>query len=242
MIQLNLAPPAIYKYLPRLSGQDNAGIGITKHGERYLLKTDPRVCIAEFVGSALCLACGIPVPEPSIVDFKGREIFGSRLESGVVLPQSEMDVIGQVRKCENMSIFSAVLAIDLAIGNNDRHWHNWLPQPQEGGSIVMRAMDFSRAWPTINPPTPFLSMVGKNTEIVWRTWTALGISYDETAALDVCSDIEKLTHHWLGGIFEQLPVDWMVGASGPELLLWWERNWRARVDEVRNFLRLGAWI
>jgi len=207
-----------------------------------LLKTDPRVCVAEFVGATLCRACGIPVPEPSIVDFKGRHIFGSRLESGVTLPKSELDVIDQVTRCENATIFSAVLAIDLAVGNNDRHWHNWLPQSQEGGGIVMRAMDFSRAWPTDHPPLIFPAMRGENTEKVWRAWASLGISYDEAAAFDVCDSLEGLTDQWLKSIFDQLPADWMVGATGPQLLVWWNQNWSIRIRDVRDFLRLGAWV
>lgn len=242
MIQLNLAPPAIIKYQPRQSGQDNEGIGQTKHGERYLLKVNSSVCVAEFVGAALCTACGIPVASPTIVDFKGREVFGSRLESGVELPVSVTSLKEQIRNCANQSIFSAVLAIDLALGNGDRHWHNWLPQPQAGGDIFLRAVDFSRAWPTIHPPLSSEAIRGENTETVWREWGSLGIQYDDASAMDACDKIGALTSSWLEKIFEQLPVEWMVGTSGPELTVWWGTNWAARILTVRDFLKSGAWV
>jgi hypothetical protein len=237
-----LAPPAICKYLPRQSGQDNEGIGFTKHGERYLLKSAPSVCIAEFIGAALCRACGVPTPEPTIVEFKGRKIFGSRLESGVgPLPKIQLDVIEQVKNCANASIFSAVLAIDIALGNTDRHWHNWLPQAQNDGTILMRAMDFSRAWPTAHPPLAFAAMRSENTEICWRSWFAYGIKYDEPSAFEALDALDKLTSTWLSSIFEQLPTEWIASASGPELLRWWEDHWKNRVAEAKQFLSLGAW-
>lgn len=242
MIQLNLHPPAIKKFSPRQSGLDNQGIGYTQFGERYLLKTHPSVCVAEFVGAILCKACDVPVAEPTIVEMRGKKVFGSRLESGVVLPKSITDVIDQVKACENKLIFSAVLAIDLALGNNDRHWHNWLPQPQEGGSVLLRAVDFSRAWPTCHPPCTFESMRDQNTGKVCREdWPTLGISLDSEAAISVCVRIASLSHAWLQGIFQQMPVEWMVGASGPELCDWWKRNWVNRVEQVQEFLESGAW-
>ena len=241
MIQLNLSPPAIEKFLPRQSGQDNEGVGYTRHGERYLLKTAADVCVAEVLGSILCRACGIPVPEQVIVDFRGRLIFGSRLESGVYLPKNNNDLMYMVEKCGNSTIFSAVLAIDLALGNNDRHWHNWLPQEQDDGRILLRAVDFSRAWPTTHPVRPCESMRGSNTHLVWKEWKPLGVIFDPKSAFDVCDKIEGLSDIWLSDIFSQLPVEWMVSASGPELCQWWKVYWPDKVEEVRKFLKSGAW-
>lgn len=189
----------------------------------------------------LCLACEVPIASPTVVAFKKRKVFGSRLESGVELPETQSELKSQVAACANPTIFSAVLAIDLAVGNYDRHWHNWLPQPQAGGAIYLRAVDFSRAWPTIHPPLSFDRIGGQNTGAVWREWASLGIQYDERSALDACDSLMQLESAWLGKIFEQLPVEWMVSVSGPELINWWSQNWRSRVKAVSTFLEKGAW-
>ena len=241
MIQAHLAPPAIVKYLPRLSGQDNQGIGLTRHGERYLLKTDPGICVAEFVGAMLCQACEVPMASPQVVEFRGRKIFGSRLESGVELPGDVSQLHNQIGMCANATIFSAVLAIDLAVGNDDRHWHNWLPQPQPNGEIFLRAVDFSRAWPTQHPPLSFDSIRGENTERVWRQWEALGVKYDRDSAIDACARLGRLDASWLGMIFEQLPAEWMETVAGNDLVTWWRLGWDQRIDAVSNFLEQGAW-
>lgn len=240
-MQFNLTPPGITRYLPRLSGLDNEGIGYTRHGERYLLKADRTVCVAEVVGAALCRACGVPVPDSEIVEFRNRKIFGSRLESGVELPDSQLALADQIKACANPSIFSAVLAIDLALGNKDRHWHNWLYQKQGNGEIFMRAMDFSRSWPTAHPPDTLASMRGENTGLVWLEWSSLGIGYDDSSAQDACDLIGNLSSEWLASLFVHLPVEWMVSASGPELVQWWNGHWISRVREVKKFLGEGAW-
>lgn len=241
MTQLCLAPPVIRKYLPSQSGVDNAGIGITSHGERFLLKTQPDVCLAEFVGASLCRAAGIPSGEPWVVDFKQRHVFGSRLESGVELPQSNTDLLHLLTHCGNATIFSAVLALDLALGNDDRHWHNWLYQVQPTGEVFLRVIDFSRAWPTAHPPHTFAAIHGRNTHESWRMWAQLGVTYDSTSAEEMCDFLHSVGPEWLGNLFEQLPVEWHVTSSGPELCEWWAQHWQTRVSGVRTFLQSGAW-
>lgn len=60
MSRAYLFAPDIIRYYPAQSGVDNAGIGETVHGERFLLKTDATVCLAEYVGASLCQSVGVP--------------------------------------------------------------------------------------------------------------------------------------------------------------------------------------
>lgn len=205
------------------------------------MKANKAVAVAEYTGAALCIACEVPVPEPTIISFRGTEIFGSRLESGVELPQSFPDLLEQLRKCANKSVFSAILTLDLALGNCDRHWHNWLPQVQVDGSVVMRAVDFSRSWPTVHPPRTFESMRGENTEQCWSEWLTLGVALDQAVVSDVCSTISTLNAEWVDRFFQQLPVDWMLEVDGPSLIQWWDKHWVQRIADVENFLKSGAW-
>ncbi|WP_228878050.1 hypothetical protein [Paraburkholderia saeva] len=241
MSQATLFAPDIIRYYPAQSGVDNAGIGETAHGERFLLKTDATVCLAEYVGASLCQSVGVPCGQPAVVNYRGRKAFGSRLEAGVESPSSDAEIIDLVRECGNKTIFSAVLAADLAIGNNDRHWGNWLYQRRPDGSVIARAIDFSRAWPTVVPPLECHAMRGHNTQTSFAIWPGLGITYDETTALNVCSTLERMNGEWLSDLFEDLPVDWMISGSGPELCAWWGESWAGRVAEVRDFLKSGAW-
>jgi hypothetical protein len=62
-----LFAPDIIRYYPAQSGVDNAGIGETVCGERFLLKTDVLldavraiVCLAEYLGASLCQSVGVP--------------------------------------------------------------------------------------------------------------------------------------------------------------------------------------
>jgi hypothetical protein len=241
MTQAYLFAPHIIRFYPAQSGADNAGIGETAHGERYLLKTDAAVCLAEYVGASLCQSVGVPCGQPAVVNYRGRQAFGSRLESGVESPNSGSEIIDLVNACGNKTIFSAVLAADLAIGNNDRHWANWLYQRRPDGTVFARAIDFSRAWPTVAPPLECHAMKGQNTQQSFALWPNLGITYDEATALTVCSTLEKMNGEWLSDLFKDLPVDWMVSGSGPELCAWWGKAWAGRVADVRDFLKSGAW-
>lgn len=242
-IQTGLLPPAIVKYRPAQSGVDNAGIGETAHGELYLLKISPEVALAEFVGASVCATVGIPCGAPAVVELRGKYVFGSRLESGVSLPTTPLELLNMVKVCANPTVFSAVLAVDLATGNPDRHWHNWLyqPQPSNNGEVLLRAIDFSRAWPTHRPPLDFPQFRGENTHKCWQDWSTYGVTYDQAAASAACKQLAKLDSEWLNRLFEQLPVDWMVSADGPALSQWWSDNWTNRVAATQTFLQAGAW-
>jgi hypothetical protein len=240
--QTNLVPPAITKYSPALlPGADSIGIGETRHGERYLLKPKTDVSIAEFIGAAVCKSCGVPVAEPTVVLFRGRRIFGSRLESGVSVPNTTSELAEQVKVCQNASIFSAVLAIDLSLGNGDRHWHNWLPQHQADGKVFVRTVDFSRGWPTIHPPVDPGKMERSQTADAWRIWPSVGIQYDQQSAFEVCDTMSTLTSPWLSSILADLPTSWFDSQKADALAAWWDGTWETRVAEVKEFLNNGAW-
>ena len=242
MHQLSLMPPTITKFMPALNnGLDNVGIGETAHGERYLLKTDASVALSEFIGASICQSAGIPCGEPRVVAFKGGLIFGSRIELGVSVPAPS--AIPQIlATCCNPTIFSAVLAVDLATGNYDRHWHNWLyhdAAPATG--TLVRAIDFSRAWPAYKPPMNLTDMGSHNTGMAWRAWSSLGIVYDGSSAEAVCDHLETLNANWLSGLVGTLPAAWTPDTEKAVLLDWWQNNWGSRVRATRQFLQSGAW-
>lgn len=242
MIQTDIEGPVIIKMRPALGGVDNAGIGETQFGERFLLKLDPSACLAEFVGAAVCRAVGIPATEPCVVQFDGQAVFGSRLESGVTQVTNIPELINVLARCDNPNAFSAVLAVDLALGNPDRHWANWLYQERsDGSSVMLRAVDFSRSWPVSHPPLHVNALKGENTYQAWCLWPTLGIQLDQASATGVCNGLQRLDDKWLSNVFNQLPLEWKIACDAPFLCEWWKTGWTDRVTETMGFVAAGAW-
>lgn len=241
MKQHVLFGPTIVKRRPLLKGKDNEGIGISEMGEEYLLKLPPAVCLAEFVGAALCHLLGIPAYEATVVNYRGRPVFGGRIEAGLKRPQAAPEYEQLIQRCANRQVFSGVLAVDLCLGNYDRHWDNWLYQERADGSLVMRAIDFSRAWPTGHPPMTPVAMATHNTRLAFDLWGHVGIAWDRVLSQTCCAKLRALPPDWLHHLFQGLPVDWMTTPDGPALCMWWEQHWQQRVRDVETFLNNGAW-
>lgn len=206
------------------------------------MKVDPSVGIAEFVGAGLCRAAGIPVCDPTVVTLKGKQVFGSRFEHGLRQVNDHADFTSFWQRCVNKDAMSAVLAVDLLTGNNDRHWGNWLYQDIDPSTSILRALDFSRAWPTSHPPTLPSAMLGTNTVAAFELWPSMGITFDSHTAVDVCHTLAQLNQQWIEQLLEPLPVEWKVSADGPALCAWWGDHWQDHVNVVKDFLSNGAWI
>lgn len=114
MIQSDLQGPQIKKFTRSLSALDNSGIGHTAFGERYLMRTDVRACLAEYVYVSLCKVVGIPTIEPGVIQFKGQNEFGSCLEAGMLTEEVKArgQLLERVKRCTTPNIFSAVLAVE----------------------------------------------------------------------------------------------------------------------------------
>lgn len=241
MTQLCLDAPLITKFRPALGGLDNDGIGSTQYGEEYLLKADPSVAVAEFVGASICRKIGIPTPEPTVVLYNDQKVFGSRLEGGVKTWQETDDLLELIKCCDNLQAFSAVLAVDVAIGNIDRHWNNWLYQEKSENTISVRAIDFSRSWPTVHPPASNHDLVNSRTHRAWSAWSYVGISFDQTSADHALDTMHKLDKSWLSDILDSLPGEWYVAHPSSELKDWWEKHWTSQVAQTTTFIHQGAW-
>lgn len=241
MSQLCLGAPLITNLKPALGGEDNVGIGTTNFGEEYLLKDDPSVAVAEFVGASICRSIGIPTPEPSVVLYNNEHVFGSRLENGLKEWKRDSDLLNLISCCDNLTAFSAVLAVDVTIGNNDRHWKNWLYQEKSGNLVSVRAIDFSRSWPTTHPPACADDLLGTNTHEAWTAWAYVGITFDLGSADTALQAMSKLDNAWLSSILDPLPSEWYVSRSSSLLKDWWDKNWIAQVQQTTTFLHQGAW-
>lgn len=235
----------------RKSGQDNLGMGYTEHGEQFMLKPGNSVGVAEFIGAKVSDACGIPACQPTIVTietFNGAEhVFGSRIESGLIkFDQTSIAHWNVVlENCQNPNAFSAMLSIDLALGNDDRHWNNWLVQEVENQfgerKYRLRAMDFSRSWPVRHPAQHPLRHHSKNTWDAAKDWDLLGVSFDLQTFHGTCVKIAALPTGWLrGSVLEQLIGVFLTSAEADQYCDWWSRNIRSQITETIHSLEYGV--
>jgi hypothetical protein len=245
--------PLIVKLDPPQLGRDNLGVGCTQHGEQFLVKEGGDLGVAEFIGAKICDACGVPACQPTVItiDHLGsqRNVFGSRIESGThKFDQTNIsdwqEVIG---KCVNASAFSAVFAIDLVLGNDDRHWNNWIVQTIKNSNgeenYRLRALDFSRSWPTHHPAQHPFNHFSPNTWEATRYWDMLGVKFDLKVFHETCSKVSSLKVNWLRSVvLNQLEGVFLSADDANRFADWWEANLQNQVIETINSLENGVWI
>ncbi len=237
--------------LQKRTGLDNLGMGYTEHGEQFMLKPGGRLGTAEFVGARVADACGIPACQPTVVTIEtltGQEqVFGSRIESGVQKFDQSSPAQWQavLKNCHNVSAFSALLAVDLVLGNDDRHWNNWLVQalPDASGMVSyrLRAMDFSRSWPVRHPAQHPQQHASYNTWRATRDWPILGAYFDEKVFFATCAKISALPAKWLRrSVLAELTGVFLTDAEADSYCLWWEHHLQAQVIETIHSLEHGV--
>ena len=245
------AYPHIVTRKPSHDGQDNLGMGYTAHGEQFLLKEGGSLGAAEFVGAAVCEACGLPACLPTVVTIERlgahEPIFGSRIDLG--LHSFDQRNIVQWRNvmavCSNPSSFSVLLAIDLALGNDDRHWNNWLAQNAVNAygadCVRLRAMDFSRSWPVRHPAQHPLRHHNIQTWAAVKDWDILGVSFDVRIFHATCAKIGSLNAHWLRAkVLQQLSGVFLTPLEIDNYCLWWSQHWQAQVIDAIDSLENGV--
>lgn len=233
------------------NGKDNLGMGYTQHGEQFMLKTGGTVGVAEFVGARVADACGIPACQPTVVtieDLNGaRNVFGSRIESGRI-EFNQTDVASWrtiMGACANPQVFSAMLAVDLVLGNDDRHWNNWIVQEVKDLTGTprtrLRTLDFSRSWPVRHPAQHPLHHRDPNTWTSTKDWGLLGIQFDLPVFYETCSRIGRLNAAWLYSAAMQPITGVFVSASEASTFCqWWDRCLQDQVILTIQAMETGA--
>ena len=227
------------------------GIGFTQHNEQFLLKRGNQMGTAEYIGAKVCEAIGVPACQPCIVTIEKfgvqQDVFGSRIESGTHnFDQNDVAAWQAVlSNCSNVDVFSALLAVDLTLGNDDRHWNNWLVQPaqtpQGVTSYRLRAMDFSRSWPTRHPAQHPLGHQSRNTWDATRAWKLLGVTFNEQVFFDTCVKIQLLPANWLRNqVLQPLSGVFISPTRIDVYCQWWEHHLQHQVIEAIYSLENGV--
>jgi hypothetical protein len=138
-------------------------------------------------------------------------------------------------------VLAAIYAVDLFVGNGDRHADNFIIEPDANTAPRIRLIDFSEASTLLDAHfRANLPGLGTGTVATGRTLrTKYGFS---TVAAELALDrLDAVTAPQLNQILAEMPVDWLAKQIQDELLTWWSSSARAdRITIVRTGLFNGT--
>lgn len=254
--QLSLSFPEIRPLIVQrdghvLEGVDNMGFGTDSQGIRYLLKDGNKFGVAEFFGAGLCAELNLPHGLPAIVDVPQYPNLGTpETHFGSVLLDDvyEFDQTSFIEwqavcsKLTNSTMFSQMVAVDYAAGNDDRHAKNWLVCSTQNGALELVAIDHSRCFPVCNPPHHPLQHISKNTRSIYKHWKSMGIAFEKEAAWHTCSIISNLNQDWLSCVLAPTVDVWLTQEDLEKLCQWWQNSWKDHlIDAVLSLCSDGVW-
>ncbi|WP_372825196.1 hypothetical protein [Polaromonas sp.] len=204
----------------------------------YALKSvteHPLLPATEFLCYRLASACGLPVPYSAIIEVEpnGELAFGSRFEGGVVGQKAvgTGDQLQMFKDCADP--ISAILALDVFVGNEDRHRGNFLFRKNYQDSWVPVAIDYSRAlfvrgFPDDSFPISPNCNTRNTINVLKRTeiWNGPFAVF----ALDSLRNVQRANiSHWLN----EMPAAWLPPPVKSRLVDWWQSTeFHQRIEKV----------
>ncbi|MDO9416938.1 HipA family kinase [Pararhizobium sp.] len=138
-IQLDILPCKIRRYLPfpKLETATALGLALAEDGNKYIIKSNnsvnPLICANEWVCTSMADFLHIPVAPCKVLQhLNGELVFGtamvhpllSEIEAAQLLTSKEGR--NDIGTPELRAIASAIYALDLFVGNYDRHLGNFI--------------------------------------------------------------------------------------------------------------------
>jgi hypothetical protein len=191
---------------------------------------------SEWLGHQLAKACQIATPFTATLHHGGAHGFGSRIEGAVSsfkdLPPPERAQV--VADCG--PAMSALLALDVFCGNEDRHLGNWLFRRNLAGQWVPLCIDFSRALFRRGFPADVWPLPNCNTITTIALMKTSG-RWDGPYAVFAVEQLQRVTpavlEHWMA----ECPLQWLPQASRTALLSWWSSPaYHARLQATYGLL------
>lgn len=238
MIQTSWLPEKIKRIEPNPTpSADSPGIGVARSHQRYVLKIateqHPLLPATEWLCHSLAFAVDLPMPHWCVCELPtGAHCFGSRMEGAVLATQVHPVNLGAY---VNPEVMGRTFALDMFVGNDDRHPGNWLVT-ETGGVKILRPIDFSRAmlwrWPLAIPPWP----VASNSQRYWHLAATLQACQNEDV-LAVVKALDSLSQAVWRSIVESVPSEWLADDVRRELVDWWGSTaWRSRLQWIEGQL------
>ena len=208
-------------------GADAAHCGIDEQGMDWLIKepteAHPRIPISEWLGYRIFEWAGVALPYYRVVELPdGSRCFGSRIEAGLVPftadqanPKAQMQML-----IDSGGQLSQIVALDMFVGNGDRHTNNFLWRRNERGDSVPMVIDFSRAVVALTVPPPFICGISCSTMNLLPFLKKLGAWEPETAVLGL-NKMHSIERHHVERWLSEVPTDWLPDPERSTLLDWW---------------------
>jgi hypothetical protein len=239
--QISLLPLVVdAEYPAHFGSADLRTIVKSIDGHYYAIKSETDVSglpASEFLCYRIATACNLAVPFSAVMQLSNSElVFGSRFEGGIV-------DVSTISPSEELQMFKAganaisgALAIDLFVGNEDRHKGNFIFRKNHKGEWVPTAIDFSRAlfvrgFP--GDPFPVSEQCNTRTTIKLLKNSELWRGPFAVHAVTKLFQVERNhVEHWL----DEMPLEWLPIRQRTNLLDWWESN--ARSERIKQVMAL----
>lgn len=200
-------------------------VAVGRDGLEYAVKRqidDAHLPASEWFCYHLGYRIQIALPSFAILQEGSDEHFGSRFEGGIK-QFSDIPPPDQTRLLVDCAPdISRIIAMDLFVGNEDRHLNNFLFREQRlGGKISVVAMDFSRSlfvrgWPADLFPMPTTT----KTMMVLAILKNMGI-WDSAVANLVLASIQSVSPVEVERWLTEMPSRWLEPHRIADVKAWW---------------------
>lgn len=139
--QLDLLPLPIVEFQP-FPGKPGKGRAVAENGVAYFVKRDNDLpyCATEWVSNYIAEALNLPVAQAKILQFPntGELVFGSELMTNRLADHQVGALLLRGERPNDLympalrDLLSQIYALDLALGNHDRHEENYLVSIETG--------------------------------------------------------------------------------------------------------------
>lgn len=225
MTQGALFPLKVRHHQPaRGAGKDLRVEAVAEDGMEWALKRQaehPMLPASEYLCYRLAQTCALATPLDAIlVDTDAALVFGSRIEAGLIelskLPQAE--VVQRIAACAGR--MSACYALDLLLGNEDRHFGNFLFRQRVDGVLACIVIDWSRAWWVRGWPPQRICGRACATTNHMEILRAFGL-WSAPDALLTLGTVSAIAPSSLTRWLEDMPTSWLPSAERATLVAWW---------------------
>ena len=230
-----------------LGSADAQFVGTGDDGQDYIIKTiekTPNVPAAEWFCHGLADLCGIAVPHyVELTMPRADPAFGSRFDGSAVNDKAVILQIlfGGLTVSLLDERLSAIHAFDLFVGNNDRHFGNYLFVRSLKGYAI-QAFDFSRAWTDNGWPIADLPLPENCNTTTCFAQLLPHHSFHHGAAQAVLDKIRAVTKDDVKAIYKNMPAKWASKESRNAVIEWWSSDAKMRrLTQVETELKHGRY-
>lgn len=205
--------------------QDLKHFARTACGQDYACKRvsdHPLLPASEFLCYRIAEACQVAVPHSAVLSLvDGERAFGSRVEGGVSsinnLPES-ISITDAITACAEQ--ISRILALDIFLGNIDRHLGNLLFRRNMSSQLTAFSIDYGRAMFVSEFPKGSLPLGHCKTTVTLAQLKQTEL-FQAPVAVFAISAVQGITTDHISRWLADMPIEWLPSDRRDALLAWW---------------------